>query len=98
MIVIRVELWSAITHRRSEIARVGIWNVGCNDTGTFGDYECASYTGRDAAAFDQAMTKQRLTHSGKVKHHARKQEHVLNLVAKALTAMGYGVKKEKAVA
>lgn len=94
MIVVRVELWSAITGEKSEIARFGIWNVG-SGSHTRGDYECASYTGRSKEAFDKSMISKRHTHEGKVTNHARLQEHVLNLVAKALTSMDYGVKNAK---
>ncbi len=86
MIVVRVELWSAITGRRSELARMYI----CNEGGTEqrGDYGVRTLIGRSTAALDQHVT----CRQGKVTGHARLREHVWNLVSKALTAMSYGEK------
>ena len=84
MIVVRVELWSAITGKVTEIARAEICNVG--GSAEIGDYETRSLRGRSATAFAQRTIQRR----GKVTGHRRKALHVWNLVAKALLAMGYG--------
>lgn len=88
MIVVSVRLDSAISRSRDkELARVHIVNVGSKDSDAdHGDYVCTSMRGRGKSQLDR-MTVSRI---GTVLHHARKREHVLNLVAKALTTMGYG--------
>ncbi len=89
MIVVRLELWSAITHQRTEIARLMIANVGGDETR--GDYDGAAYVGRSEAALHKAMLADKpVSRRGKVMAHARLQEHVWNLVAKMLANMGYG--------
>lgn len=93
MIVIRVELWSAITGEKTELARMVIDNVG--GTAYRGDYRCRSLRGRDEDALDRSMrtintTQAGVQREGRVEGHARLREHVWNLVAKALASMGYG--------
>ncbi len=84
MIVVRVELWSAISGEKTELARMAI----CNDGGTerVGNYTCETYRGRSAEQLDQ-RTIQR---NGAVIGHRRLALHVWHLVARSLTAMGYG--------
>lgn len=84
MIVVRVELHSAVTGEVSEIARMHIANVG--GTGTRGDYDVKTLWGRKAEDF----AARRVQRAGAVTGHARLHSHVWNLVAKGLTAMGYG--------
>lgn len=84
MIVVRVELHSAITHRVTELARMHICNNG--GTNTLGDYICTALRGRSKEALDK-RTPQRCA---MVTKHQRLTQHVWNLVAKALTAMEYG--------
>jgi len=88
MIVIRVELWSAIDGQKTELARAMIHNVG--GTMKVGDYEGETYRGRSEAALNDAMLKQRVTKRGKVSGHRRLDLHVWHLVAKMLASMGYG--------
>lgn len=93
MIVVKVELWSAITGQRSELARMVIDNIG--GTTERGDYRTRSLRGRSEADLHAAMLKSlrdqgAVQREGKVLGHARLREHVWNLVAKALTGMGYG--------
>lgn len=93
MIVVKVELHSAITHQVTEIARAVIYNAG--GTNTLGDYETFACRGRSEASLRTSMGSilQKIatpTHRGRVEKHPRQAEHVWNLVAKALTAMGYG--------
>lgn len=85
MIVIRVELWSAVTGEKKELARMHIANDGAG-TLTHGDYDGTTFRGRDSAALD----KLRPNRTGKVAHYPRKALHVWHLVARMLAAMEYG--------
>lgn len=90
MIVVKVELWSAIDVRKQELAGMVIDNIG--GTVTKGDYRTRTLVGRSEEALARAMNasppkSQRI---GIVTRHARLREHVWNLVAKALSGMGYG--------
>lgn len=93
MIVVNVHLDSAISRTRDkELARVHIANVGGTDE--LGDYRATSLRGRSTEQLDQGI----INRTGEVhgfarnREHvlARNREHVLNLVCKALIAMGYG--------
>lgn len=88
MIIVKVELWSAVTHKITEIARMRIANVG--GTQQIGDYEAVTFFGRDKRRLDQSMLADRTTRRGTVSGHPRLREHVWHLVAKSLSAMGYG--------
>lgn len=88
MIVIRVELWSAADGQKTELARAMIHNVGGGTK--VGDYQGETYRGRSAEALDAAMWRRSVTRAGKVTGHRRLDLHVWHLVAKMLTAMGYG--------
>lgn len=92
MIVVRVELWSAITGEKSELARAVISNEG--GTAQRGNYLARAMRGRDEAALQKnmidVMRGAKPIHEARVENHARLSEHVWNLVAKSLTAMGYG--------
>lgn len=98
MIVVRVELWSAVTGQQTELARMLIDNIGGD--AQRGDYRCRTLRGRSAATLDAAMhslakgTGKSITRQGNVWGHARLREHVWNLVAKALVGMDYGVKRQ----
>lgn len=84
MIVVRVELHSAITGQVTELARAHISNIG--GTNEIRDYECVTLRGRSTATLDRRIPQSH----GKVLGHASLREHVWNLVTKALTGMGYG--------
>jgi hypothetical protein len=84
MIVVRVELWSAVTGAKTELARMHIANQGTG-TATLGDYEGKTFRGRDAAALDKEI----VSHSATLEKFPRTAKHVWNLVARMLTAMGY---------
>lgn len=88
MIVVRVELWSAITGQKSTLALMSIANTG-EGSRTRGDYEAKTYIGRDEDTLMHALRTGRVSKTGEVKNHARLQEHVWNLVGKALSACGY---------
>lgn len=92
MIVVKVELHSAITGRVSELARMVIHNVG--GTRTKGDYGVATFRGRDSESLQAHMVawlrkEKSPQRGGRVEGHARLSEHVWRLVAKALKAVDY---------
>lgn len=84
MIVVRVELHSAVDGSVRELARMHIANTG--GTGTLGDYDVRTLHGRSTADLDRRVTNRQ----GKVARHARLSLHVWHLVAKALQSVGYG--------
>ncbi|MCA6108120.1 hypothetical protein [Bradyrhizobium cenepequi] len=90
MIVVRVELHSAITGRITELARAHICNIG--GTATKGNYSVSTLRGRDKEAFDRRVVQR----SGEVRDYPRLSVHVWHLVARALIAMGYAGKAEQA--
>lgn len=93
MIVVRVELWSAIDGSVSELARMTIDNIGVSPNQQLGTYRTRTLRGRSAEALHKAMLAQTVQREGKVIDHPRLREHVWNLVAKALTGLGYGGSK-----
>jgi hypothetical protein len=87
VIVVNVHLKSAISRSRDkELARFVICNTGEPAPPGKGHYYAESYRGRSTAQLD----RRKPSRSGQVRHHKRDAEHVLNLVTKALKAMGYG--------
>lgn len=88
MIIVRVELVSAINGQTTELARMMIDNVG--GTQKVGNYRCRTYRGRSGEQLDKAMLANSVTREGKVEGHRRLDLHVWHLVGKALQAMGYG--------
>ncbi len=84
MIVVRVELHSAVTGTVVELARAHIFNVGGTDK--LGDYGVRTLRGRCAQALDRGQIQRRRQVIG----HQRLALHVWHLVAKALGVMGYG--------
>lgn len=83
MIIVRVELHSAITGKITELARMAICNVG--GTADRGDYSCETFRGRSRTTLDD----RRRQRSGSVKGYPRLKIHVWHLVARALAAMNY---------
>lgn len=91
MIVVKVELWSAVDGQKTELARMVVDNIG--GTKHRGDYRCRTLRGRDEDSLERAMRSLPETgfqRHGKVTGHPRLREHVWNLVAKALRALDYG--------
>lgn len=84
MIVVRVELHSAINGEVSEIGRAYIDNIGGD--ANLGDYRVRTLNGRNTRALDRGVVQR----EGRVIGHPRLREHVWNLVAKALSRTGYG--------
>lgn len=83
MIVVRVELHSAITRKMTEIARLTICNVGGSHER--GDYQVCTYRGRNKEALD----KRTVNRSGSVNNYPRLALHVWHLVYEALKAVNY---------
>ena len=83
MIVVRVELWSANTGRRTEIARMHLTNV--SGTGSRRSYDAATFRGRSA----EALAKREPQRKGRVTNFPSESVHVWNLIRKALASMGY---------
>ena len=84
MIVVRVELHSAITGATTELARMEIANTG-RGTALRGDYTGRTLKGRNSAALDRGT----VSHEGEVLNYPRQQLHVWNLVSRMLSAMRY---------
>lgn len=89
MLIIRVELHSAITGKVTEIARMLLWNDGT------GDVKKGSYMGKvvkgttDIGMSARDIYDKRPFRSGSVKDYPRTRLHVWNLVARMLGSMGY---------
>lgn len=89
MIVVKVELWSAIDGQKTELARMVIDNIG--GTHTRANYRTRTLIGRTREALDRALQiPMRVQRESRVIGHPRLKEHVWNLVAKGLLNMGYG--------
>lgn len=91
MLVIRVELHSAVTGKISEIARMIIANDGTG-TGTKGNYWGRTAKGvidGDTMIPPAIMHECRKMDDGVVKDYPRVSKHVWHLVARMLKAMGY---------
>ena len=88
MIVVRVELHSAISHRVTELGRMVIANDG---EGTYkkGNYWGKALRGRNKRIEGPELLTTPAIREGEVKNYARQTQHVWNLVAKMLSDMGY---------
>lgn len=85
MLIVRVELHSAVNGRVTEIARLVIANDGTGSK-TVGNYRGHAYRGRAASQLDRRV----VTRTGSVRDYPRLRLHVWNLVARMLSSMGYG--------
>jgi len=83
MIIVRVELHSAVTKRVTEIARMKIANIG--GTRAIGHYHAETYRGRSSEQLSQARRQR----AGSVRDYPRLRIHVWHLVARCLVAMKY---------
>lgn len=88
MIVVKVELWSAINGSKKEIARMMLHNTG--GTHTLGNYSGEIYKGRSKDVLEKAMINRKPFKKGEVINHPRLSQHVWNLVAKMLNNLNYG--------
>jgi hypothetical protein len=99
MIVVKVELWSAVTGLTTELARMVIANDGTEADPKYGNYEVATLRGRSRAALEKALARwvraednarnAMAVQHGRVVGYPRLRKHVWNLVAAALGQMGY---------
>jgi hypothetical protein len=87
MIVVRVELHSARTGQKTELARMEICN---DDSGSAErrDYTARTLRGRSTAQLDRRVVQRQ----GTLKNWPSEALHVWNLVAVLLGRMGYGVR------
>ena len=84
MIIVSVQLQSAITGETTELARMHICNDG-SGSATHGNYVGTTFRGRDKAALDRRV----MSRTAGLKNYPRQSQHVWNLVARMLGAMGY---------
>lgn len=84
MIIVRVELLSAITGKTTELARMTISNDG-NGGAERGDYDVRVLHGRSKEGLDKGIVQRR----GRVENYPRLALHVWNLVKRALDACDY---------
>lgn len=89
MIVVRVELHSAVTGKVSEIARAIIYNDGTG-TSKRGNYTTFMAPGvLKGDTMNPIRIHMRKRRESKVLNYPRASKHVWNLVARCLSAMGY---------
>jgi hypothetical protein len=84
MIIVRVELHSAVTGKMTELARMHIANTGIGTLDRC-DYTGETFVGRDTRALDRG----RINHTGVVVNWPRQTKHVWCLVHRMLVSMGY---------
>lgn len=97
MIVVRVELHSAINGEITELARMIIANDGTGTTAT-GQYYGVTLHGRSKEQLDAALKAKRVTRRGHVEDYPRQALHVWHLVGRMLANMGYASKKNSEAA
>lgn len=85
MIIVQVKLLSAITGKTTELARMEICNQGTHPNPKRGHYSVRTLRGRDREALNKRSTQR----DGVVEDYPREAIHVWNLVARALSIMGY---------
>lgn len=86
MIVVKVELWSAVTGVTSNLGTLVIDNTGGTDSKA--NYRARMYKKSKKDLRTQYATEKPIR-EGVVMGHARHAEPVQNLVAKALKQLGY---------
>lgn len=87
MIVVKVELWSAITGEKTELARMHLSNDAEATLANhrLGSYLAQTFVGRDKAALDRGTVSKQ----AKVYNWRRLDYHIWNLVRRALEELGY---------
>lgn len=89
MIVVSIDLHSAISGRRTTLARVAIANDGTGSA-NLGHYEVVSIRkGSKASASAALLSGAGVCRRGRVEGHGRRREPILTLLRKALEKMGY---------
>ena len=96
MIVVKIELHSAVTRRITEIGRMVIWNTGAGSPSK-GDYKAVVLrkpTGKgldwDDQMYDTMRGMSKATRESEVKNYSRLSRPVWDLVTLAVKNMGYG--------
>lgn len=84
MIIVRVELHSAIDGSLTELGRIVICNDGSGSNNS-GNYTAQSFRGRDT----KTLNRQTISKKAIIKNWPHLRFHVWNLVAKSLKEMGY---------
>lgn len=84
MIVVKVELHSAITGQVRLLGSAIISNVGTTEDGKYGDYDVR--VGRKPDATDLAKVFRQPLRHGSVKRHPRLAQNVWRLVLKAIAS------------
>ncbi len=84
MIVVRVELHSAVTRKVTELARMHIVNDGLGNA-THGNYRVTTFRGRSCEALDKRVVNR----DGMLRNWPRESLHVWNLVCRALVELRY---------
>lgn len=87
MIVVRVELWSAITGQKTDLGSVVIDNLGSGSR-TRGDYRVRQVK-KGGDLMDMVRGAANPVRQSHVMGHPRLSNPVLNLVFKALKALGH---------
>lgn len=87
MIIVTVELDSAVTGQRTELAKMAIANDGTSQSPTVGHYEVR--VGRKGQTLKQLWNAPQ--RRGQVKHWPRQSKHVWYLIVRALEEAGYRV-------
>ena len=85
VIVVRVELWSAVTGKQTELARMHICNDGTNANVRLGNYTGETFRGRST----EQLNRRTVSKAGHLVNFPRHQLHIWNLVARMLANMGY---------
>lgn len=84
MIIVRVELHSAVTHQVTELARMQIVNTG-ESSGRLRHYIAQTFIGRSKEQLDRQTVKR----NAEIRNWPSEAVHIWNLVANALYTMGY---------
>lgn len=87
MIVVKIELHSAITHEQSNLGTLVIDNIG--GTKTKGNYRCRMYRKSDKNIYRQVLDGAKPIRECEIHNHPRLSNPVQSLVLKALKEMGY---------
>ncbi|WP_066546807.1 hypothetical protein [Sphingomonas sp. CCH15-F11] len=89
MIVVPIQLYSAVTGEVENLGTIVIDNIG--GTRARGDYRVRAYAkGAAEAGFLHMVSRARPIREGRVFGHRRQAEPVGNLIAKAMKELGYG--------
>lgn len=89
MIVVKIELWSAVDHTISNRGTLLLDNIKVHGNGSKCDYRARMYKKSNKDLKTQLATEKPIR-EGLVLEHRRHAEPIQNLVAKALKELGYG--------